>query len=605
MAAIRLPDGFVDELKARLKPSDVIGRKVKLKKQGKEWVGLSPFTNEKTPSFYVNDQKGIFKCFSSGVGGDIISFVQETERLSFIEAVEKLAEDAGMEIPKATPQEQEVYNRRQRLQAVCEAATVFYEDRLHASEGAEARAYLEGRGLGPTAWKRHRLGYAPDDWRKTIEHLKSQGFSQAEIVDAGLAVVKEGGKDPYDRFRGRVIFPILDVRGVPIAFGGRGMEPDAKPKYLNSSDTDLFHKGQVLYRFKVAREALGRGEDGGLIVCEGYMDAIALAEAGFGQAVAPLGTALTEQQLSLLWRAGPEPVMCFDGDAAGVRAAFKVIDRALPFLEPGRSLFFAMLPDGMDPDDVIRQSGKQAMAAELDASLPLVELLWRRERDVDPIDTPERKAGLEARLKAAAASIQHPGVRNAYERDLRQRMNDYFWQSRRKGQGQSNTGDAGSSGPLSARGRREGRGLGLLVRAIDSPALLDRCAEALAEAPFPDQDVAAICHSALDLIHADKTVDREAVTSHLEDAGKSRAVMLLKDYPKAPSLDPDEIEGREWLIALEQFAAAGRTSDEGGFEAEDDATGSASAWRRHHQKVAERRALRARVNEAAEQTDNS
>ena len=200
MAAIRLPDGFIDELKARLKPSDVIGRKVKLKKQGKEWVGLSPFTNEKTPSFYVNDQKGIFKCFSSGVGGDIISFVQETERLSFIEAVEKLAEDAGMEIPKATPQEQEVYNRRQRLQAVCEAATVFYEDRLHASEGAQARAYLEGRGLGPTAWKRHRLGYAPDDWRKTIEHLKSQGFSQAEIVDAGLAVVKEGGKDPYDRF---------------------------------------------------------------------------------------------------------------------------------------------------------------------------------------------------------------------------------------------------------------------------------------------------------------------------------------------------------------------------------------------------------------------
>ncbi|MEM6900039.1 MAG: DNA primase, partial [Pseudomonadota bacterium] len=317
VSGVRIPDGFLDELKSRLQPSTVIGRKVKLKKQGKEWVGLSPFTSEKTPSFYVNDQKKIFKCFSSGLGGDVIKFVQETERLSFMEAVEKLADEAGMALPKATPEAKEAYDRRQRLYDACEAACKFFEDTLRGSLGANARDYLQGRGLYETAWARHRLGFAPDEWRALIEHLKKKSFNQSEIVEAGLAVQKEGGKEPYDRFRGRVIFPIEDPQGRVIAFGGRGMTPDAKPKYLNSSDTPLFNKSQILYRYKRAREALGHGEDGGLIVCEGYMDAIALTEAGFGHAVAPLGTALTEDQLALLWRVGPEPVLCFDGDRAG------------------------------------------------------------------------------------------------------------------------------------------------------------------------------------------------------------------------------------------------------------------------------------------------
>ncbi len=271
-APIRIPDGFVDELKTRIRPSEVIGRKVKLKKQGKEWVGLSPFTNEKTPSFYVNDQKKIFKCFSSGIGGDVISFVMETERLSFMEAVEKLADEAGMALPKATPESQEQYDRRLRLIGASEAAAAFYEERLRSAEGAEARRYLEGRGLKPGSWGKYRLGYSPDDWRKTFEHLRSKGFSQSEIVEAGLAVEKDGGGDPYDRFRGRLMFPIEDARGQVIAFGGRALEPDAKPKYLNSSDTPLFHKSRVLYRYKAAREAFGGTDEGGLIVCEGYMD---------------------------------------------------------------------------------------------------------------------------------------------------------------------------------------------------------------------------------------------------------------------------------------------------------------------------------------------
>ncbi|WP_439619939.1 DNA primase [Hyphomonas sp.] len=610
---VRIPDGFVEELKARIRPSDVIGRKVKLVKKGKEWVGLSPFTNEKSPSFYVNDQKRIFKCFSSGMGGDVISFVMETERLSFMEAVEKLAEEAGMSLPRASPEAAEEYDHRKRLQAACEAAATWFEDCLQSAEGAAARVYLEGRGLMPGAWRRHRLGFAPDDWRKTSEHLKSQGFSMAEILEAGLAKESDRGGEPYDAFRGRLMFPIPDSRGGIIAFGGRGLTPDAKPKYLNSGDTPLFHKSRVLYRYRAAREALGHGEDGGLIVCEGYMDAIALAEAGFGQAVAPLGTALTEEQISLLWRAGPEPVLCFDGDNAGLGAAFRALDRALPHVEPGRSLYFVLLPDGMDPDDLIRERGPGAMAEALDNRLALSELLWRRERDVEPLDTPERQAGLEARLAAAAAQIRHPGVRAAYERDLKARMRDHFWQVRqanrsnnsRKRTGTGQIPASGESGQSALRGGAPAklRGLGAIVRAVDSPFLLDFGAETLAAAAFPDPDVSHIRDCVLDFVNAGKPIDRKALSAHLLEAGNMRASRLLKDYPDTPQIAADGPEAREWLIALEQYMAV-RSSDEqepgsGMDAASGESTASPSAWRRRHQLVAERRALKARMNEAA------
>ncbi len=601
---VRIPDGFVEELKARVRPSDVIGRKVKLKKQGKEWVGLSPFTNEKSPSFYVNDQKRIFKCFSSGLGGDVISFVMETERLSFMEAVEKLADEAGMQLPKATPADEETYDRRKRLQACCEAACSFFEDRLRAAEGTEARTYLEGRGLGAGAWARHRLGYAPDDWRKTIEHLKAESFGMQEILDAGLAVQKEGGGEPYDRFRGRVIFPILDSRGGVIAFGGRGLQPDAKPKYLNSNDTELFHKGRVLYRYRAAREAFGDSDAGGLIVCEGYMDAIALAEAGFGHAVAPLGTALTEDQLSLLWRAGPEPVLCFDGDTAGLRAANRSIERALPFLEPGRSLFFCLLSDGMDPDDLIRQSGPEAMKQALDGALPLVEVLWRRERDAEAMDTPERQAGLESRLMQAAAQIKDPVVKAAYERDLKSRMRDHLWQARQAKRGQAfrKRGEAPQKGAHQTSTPAKTRGLGLIVRAIDSPHLIDIGFETLSMAVFKDEDVATLRDVIISWPLAGQGVDRGAIRDHLVDRGNMRAAELLKNYPEIPIIAPDGPEEREWLIALEQYVARDETGLYGG-GARDEVTSSPENWRRLHHEVSERKARAARLNEAAEQAD--
>jgi len=603
-APIRIPDGFVDELKARIRPSDIIGRKVKLKKQGKEWVGLSPFTNEKTPSFYVNDQKKIFKCFSSGIGGDILSFVMETERLSFMEAVEKLADEAGMALPKATPESQEEYDKRRRLYAACEAAATFYEACLRSAEGAEARRYLEGRGLAPDAWARHRLGFSPDDWRKTIEHLKGKGFSMREIIDAGLAVEKDGGGEPYDRFRGRLMFPIEDARGAVIAFGGRALQPDAKPKYLNSSDTDLFHKSTILYRYKKAREAFGGTDEGGLIVCEGYMDAIALTEAGFGHAVAPLGTALTEEQIALLWRAGPEPILCFDGDRAGLGAAYRSIERALPGLQPGRSVFFCLLGDGMDPDDFIRERGAMAMGELLDGALPLVEVLWRRERDIEALDTPERQAGLEQRLMVAASAIQHGGVKTAYERELRSRMRDHFWalrSAKRGPDGGFKRGNATVATALNKGAPAKTRGLGLIARAVANPHLVDIGFEVLAHAELPDHDVSAIRDAILAQNDAGSVLDRAALSDHLEACGKIRAAELLRTYPDVPEIAPGGPEEREWLIALEQYVRT--DGHEPSAALGGDAFASPEDARMRHRLVSERKARIARLNEAVEQAD--
>ena len=590
----RIPDGFLDELKARLRPSDVIGRKVKLKKQGKEWVGLSPFTNEKTPSFYVNNQKGIFKCFSSGLGGDVIKFIQETERLSFMEAVEKLADEAGMALPKATPEAKEVYDRRLRLYEACEAACKFYEAGLRGQAGAEARSYLQGRGLHTESWGRHRLGFAPDEWRGLIAHLGKEGFSQAEIVEAGLAVQKEGGAEPYDRFRGRVIFPIEDSQGRVIAFGGRGMTADAKPKYLNSSDTPLFHKGKVLYRYKRAREALGHGEGGGLIVCEGYMDAIALTEAGFGHAVAPLGTALTEDQLGLLWRVGPEPTLCFDGDAAGLRAAYRSIDRALPFLEPGKSLFFSLLPEGMDPDDVIQKRGKGAMGDLLGGAIPLSQLLWQRERDVDRIDTPERQAGLELRLKQASGQIQNQAVRSAYERDLRRRMNDHFWQMRAARRGKSENS--------SLKADTKVRGLGLLVKLVESPRLLEACLEQLAGAHFPDPRVWEIREMIFEVVSSGTDLDRAKAIDLLNARGAEASAALIHGYKAGDPVDPESALGVEWMVALEQYCIQ-PDQDEAGETGADGVFASAEDGRQRHKKVAGRFEQAARRKEAADNSD--
>lgn len=560
---MRFPEEFLNELKSRVRLSDVVGRKVQLKKRGKDYVGLSPFSSEKTASFYVHDDRGFYKCFSTQKGGDAITFLMETERLSFAESVEKLAREAGLELPKASPEEQQQYRRRMTLIDWVEKAAAWYEAQLLRPLGAAARTYLEKRGFGPDAWKRHRIGFAPDGWRNLADELKRQGASLEELIEAGLLVQPEedGGakaKEPYDRFRNRVIFPIGDTAGRVIAFGARTLDPDGKPKYLNSSDSPLFHKGRTLYRYMPAREALAEEKEGplsrGLIVTEGYVDAISLTEAGIGTAVAPLGTALTEEQIELLWRAGPEPILCFDGDQAGQRAAFKALDRALPMIEPGRTLYFVALPDGLDPDDMIRTRGADAMRAMLLAASPLVDLLWRREVEAEPLDTPERRAGLEARLMAATANIRHAGVRKAYERELRDRLFQHF-RPARTGSGPPGA-PGGRSGPKILPGPTGQPGLLLLVRAVETPEFFERARQRLAQANFLDPDISAIRDAAFHVSDSTEKLDRSRVAAHLRILGRKRSVDLLETFPAREPLDLQSSEGRDWFTGLERFVTA-------------------------------------------------
>ncbi len=417
---MRYPPQLLDEIRARLPVSHVVGRRVALKKKGREYAGLSPFKSEKTPSFFVNDQKGFYHCFASGEHGDIFKFLMAMEGLTFPEAVERLAAEAGVALPKHETRDEEQYERRQRLYTVLEEAAKFFQQRLHGSGGQEARAYLEKRGLKRDMISGFRIGYAPNSRTALEEYLGAAGFNMDEMTQSGMLISGSDIPRPYDRFRHRVMFPIADMKGRIIAFGGRALDPAQPAKYLNSPETPLFHKGQTLFNMHRARSAAH--DRGRVIVVEGYMDVAALDEAGFGEAVAPLGTALTEDQAQLLWRMAPEPVLCFDGDGAGRRAAWRAIDTVLPLLKPGVSVSFAFLPDGFDPDDLIRQQGSEAMETVLKQARPLAEVLFEREWASGDWSTPERRALLEQQLKALVTRISDPGVRGHYERDVRQRL---------------------------------------------------------------------------------------------------------------------------------------------------------------------------------------
>ena len=374
---MRFSAQFLDELRARLPVSEVVGRRVKLKKAGREWKGLSPFNKEKTPSFFVNDQKMAWFDFSSGKNGNIFDFLMQTEGLSFPEAVERLAQQAGMPLPKVSYEDEEREQRRKTLHDVVELAAKFFEATLASRLGARARGYLADRGIDPATQVTFRLGYAPSERFALKEHLGKEGVSVEDMVTAGLLISGDDIPVPFDRFRDRVIFPISDFRGRVIAFGGRTMEKDAQPKYLNSPETPLFHKGATLYNIANARTAAHKGAQ--VIAVEGYVDVIALASAGFEATVAPLGTALTAEQLALTWKMADEPVLCFDGDGAGRRAAYKAVDIALPLLKPGKSLKFATLPEGSDPDDLVRSGGREAAVELIDGARPLADVLWTRE----------------------------------------------------------------------------------------------------------------------------------------------------------------------------------------------------------------------------------
>ncbi|WP_010545540.1 DNA primase [Sphingomonas elodea] len=415
-----LTPAFLDELRARTTLSTLIAKSVKLQRAGKEFRACCPFHNEKTPSFYVNDDKGFYHCFGCGAHGDAIRWMTDQRGLPFIDAVKELAQAAGLDMPEQDRRAAEKAERAKGLHELMGDAATWFTDRLNGIEGAEARAVLQRRGITAETARAFGLGFAPDSRGKLKEALKAYG--DAMLVESGMLIAVEG-KEPYDRFRGRLMIPIRDVRGRTIAFGGR-IIGEGEPKYLNSPETPLFDKGRTLYNLDRAQAAARKADR--VIAVEGYMDVIALAQAGFGEVVAPLGTALTEHQLERLWRLSEVPLLCFDGDSAGQKAALRAAHRALPMLAPGRSLAFVTLPQGLDPDDLVRAQGPAAFEALLAKPEPLVDRLWASEVAAGPLDTPEQRAGLKRRLTELAEQIQDPNVKHEYIAEFRARADLQF-----------------------------------------------------------------------------------------------------------------------------------------------------------------------------------
>lgn len=420
---------WLDELRNRVSLSGVIGRSIRVQKAGREFKACCPFHNEKTPSFTINDEKGFYHCFGCGAHGDVIRWMTDHQGLPFIEAVKELAAQAGMDMPEMDRQAAQRAQAAKSLHDVMQAAQDFFVASLKAPEGERARAYLASRGFPERIAREFGFGYAPDS-RTALKEALGQ-FPESMLIEAGLQIVVEG-KTPYDRFRGRLMLPIADQRGRIIAFGGRilSAEKTDAPKYLNSPDTPLFDKGRTLYNLH--RAAPAARSSARIVVVEGYMDVVALAAAGIAEAVAPLGTALTEHQIERLWRVIECPTLCFDGDAAGKRAAMKAVTRALPLLRPGHSLRIVTLPDGMDPDDVVKKRGRDAMLDLLGTARSLVEVLWEGERDAAPLTTPEDKAGLKARLLAHCDTIAHPDIKTLYRRELLDRFGELAFARRER-----------------------------------------------------------------------------------------------------------------------------------------------------------------------------
>jgi len=442
---MRFPPSFLDEIKARLPVSEVVRRRVKLLKSGREWKGLSPFNAEKTPSFFVNDQKMAWFDFSSGKNGNIFDFVIATEGLSFPEAVERLAGDAGLPLPVVTRETEEQEKKRATQHEVLEAAAQFFETSLKGNLGQRARAYLAGRSIGQDVQKQFRLGYAPAEKYALRDALSAKGISVETMIETGLLIHGDDIAVPYDKFRDRLMFPICDRSGRVIAFGGRTLDKDGQPKYLNSPETPLFHKGKVLYNHHHARKAAH--ERGNVIVVEGYVDVISMAQAGFPQCVAPLGTALTADQCEILWKMVEEPILCFDGDKAGRKAAYRAMDMALPMIGAGRSLRFALLPDGQDPDDLARSGGSAAIESVIGSALPLVDLIWMRETEGVDFHTPERRSAFHRRLSELTRIIPDETLRHYYQADFKTRLAALFGN-----QSPNQTGDGRMAGSGFNRG---------------------------------------------------------------------------------------------------------------------------------------------------------
>ena len=567
-----LPPDFLDEIRERLALSEIVGRKVKLQRRGREHTGLCPFHNEKTPSFTVSDEKAFYHCFGCQAHGSIFDFVMQTEGVAFMEAVERLAGEAGLQMPARSPDEQARAEQRTLLIDVIETAAAWFESQLATGAGEEARNYLASRGLAPETAKRFRIGFAPSARTALKDALLARKVSADDLLAGGLVIKPEDGGDTFDRFRRRIIFPIADRRGRVIAFGGRALDPDAKAKYLNSPETTLFHKGRVLYNLSNARQPIL--ENGTVLVVEGYMDVIALAEAGVEHVVAPLGTAVTEDQIQLLWRAAPEPVLCLDGDAAGLRAAHAAAERALPLLRPGHSLRFAFLPQGEDPDSLVRRHGREAIDGLVAGAKPLADVLWQARVGERRFDTPEARAALDTEIESLVGQIGDNTVRNYYRAAMRERL----WQAFGVGALSGERGRRRDSGDRFQR--REFRGAGaarftasptfrqerlLLASLINHPALISAVFEDLAANEFADSELDALRLAILETAgsgaHSDG-LDSAEFRNHLMNKGFSAILDRVAgrdtarlDWFADPSSEIEDVE-IGWRHALARHRRA-------------------------------------------------
>lgn len=615
-----LSPGFLDELRSRTSLSQVVGRKVmwdqRKSNQGKgDMWSPCPFHQEKTASFHVDDRKGFYYCFGCHSKGDAISFIRETENVSFMEAVEILAREVGMPMPARDPKAQEKADRRTELAEVMEQAVQYFRLQLKTGAGSAARDYLTKRGLREEMLQQFEVGFAPDGWQNLWDHLTGKGVQPDMILACGLGKPSTKGGKPYDVFRNRIMFPIRDPRGRCIAFGGRAMDPNDNAKYLNSPETELFDKSRVLYNHGPAREAAGKGQ--ALVVAEGYMDVIALCEAGFGAAVAPLGTAITEHHLNLLWRVAPEPIVALDGDTAGLRAAMRSIDLALPMLEAGQSLRFAMMPEGQDPDDLIRANGPAALQALLDQALPMVELLWRRETEGRVYDSPERRAALDKTLREKIKLIRDPSIRHHYGEAINELRRNLFrperpaWQpGRSKGKGKWQTRPqvlpSTKSSALAGPGEtvEHLREAVILASLISTPEVLEHFAHHLEDLDCRDHHHAAL----RDILLFHHGVDRTALKAEIVEKLGNAALENLLSQPHvaiAPSVrKPGNVELAQTAVAEELAKLESERGLKGEIaEAEEEIRGQAGeavTWRLGQAAQARNDAIRSQQEDNAQ-----
>lgn len=539
-----LPAGFLDELRARTPMAPLVGRRVRLARSGREWKGCCPFHAEKTPSFYVYDDQ--YHCFGCGAHGDCFSFVMQSQSIPFIEAVEQLAAEAGLEVPKPSAAAAEAERRRLDLYAVLEAAAKAFQRRLKLPEGAPALRYLRERGLTDATIERFGLGWSGEGRGAIAADLAREGIEPAMLVAAGLMKPPEDGRPAYDFFFNRLMFPIRDRRGRVISFGGR-LLGEGQPKYLNGPETNLFVKGRTLFGLDVAHAGVRSGAQ--VVAVEGYMDVIALHQARFAGAVAPLGTALTGQQLEELWRLSPMPVLCFDGDAAGARAAARAAELALPLLSAERSLRLASLPAGEDPDTLVRRHGESAFQAVLDAARPLADALYNLVREAAGDATPEQRAALRIRLEAAAAKIRD----RALSREFRRALMDRFF-AHRGPRGPVKPPPMFQRAPAAPAQASAERGRNLLAIILRHPALLHDVEEAFGAVELPPA-LNRLRKEILRWGEVAEALDSQSLMNHLTENGlaaEAAQALAAAPYPlpacAAPGAVPAEAEAGWWHI---------------------------------------------------------